>query len=198
MTSDFGFCRWQRRGNAKEPRHHPLNIAINDNTRLAKGNRANGTSCIGTNTGKRAKIVTRLREPATPFISNEFGRFVQVGGTGVISQPSPGSKNIIQWCASQILDPWPAAYEVQKIGNDRGDNSLLQHNLRQPDMIGGCQLRPAPPPWKIAPMLVIPGKQSSRCKNGLSHGPDSLTSAIPNQPVARPLGGIARPADFVL
>ena len=198
MASDFCFCRWQRRGNAKEPRHHPLNIAINNNTALAKGNRTYGTSCIGANTGKRAKFITGLRELATPFISNEFGRFVQIAGTGVISQPSPGSKDIIQWCASQILDPWPAAYKVQEIGNDRGDNSLLQHDLRQPDMICGCQLRPASPPWKIAPMLVIPGKQSSRCKNTLSHAPDSLTSAIPNQPVARLSGGIASRADFVL
>ena len=171
MAANFSFSRWQGRGNTEEPCHHPLNIAVNDNTALAKGNGTDGASCIGANTRKRAQIITRLRKLATTFLGNEFGRFMQIAGAGVIPQPRPGSKNIIQRSVSQILDAWPAANEVEKIGNDRGHHRLLQHDLGQPDVIGWCQLRPAPPPWQVTPMPVIPGKQSRRCKNGFDHRP---------------------------
>ena len=54
MAANFGFSSWQGRGNTEEPCHHPLNIAVNDNTALAKGNGADGASCMGPSPEARA------------------------------------------------------------------------------------------------------------------------------------------------
>mgnify|MGYP003307338522 CR=1 FL=1 len=68
--------------------------------------------------------------------------------------------------------------EIEEIGNHRGHNRLLQHDLGQPNMVGWRQVRPAAAPGKRAAMPVIPVENLLGGKVTLGHGAKTATAQI--------------------
>ena len=110
------------------------------------------------------------------ILTDDLRGAMQVARPRVIAKPGPCCHDRIAVCPGQITDRWPAAYKVQKIGNDRCHNCLLQHDFRQPYMIGWCQLWPAAAPGQRAAMPVIPVKQGISGKRGHHHAGETGTA----------------------
>ena len=61
---------------------------------------------------------------------------VQVAGAGVIAEPLPGMQHLVERGRGQRANIGKARHELVKIGADRRDRRLLQHDLAEPDAVG--------------------------------------------------------------
>ena len=68
--------------------------------------------------------------------------FVQIAATRVIAQASPQVQYIIQRSLCEIGKCGKALHKALEVGDDRGNLSLLQHDLGDPDTIGCDGLLP--------------------------------------------------------
>ncbi|NBR01697.1 MAG: DUF721 domain-containing protein [Alphaproteobacteria bacterium] len=110
---------------------------------------------------------------------------MQIARPRVIAEPGPGGHHIILPGGGQIADFGPAPREIQKIGDHRRDHRLLQHDFRQPHMVGWRQIRPAMPPGQAAAMPVIPVENGCGGKSRAGHGDETC---IASRPVQSPVG----------
>ena len=178
MRAKFSLCRRQRRLDSEIARHHPLDIAVDDHARPAKGNGCDRSCRVGPDAGQRAKPVLVLREPSAKLAADHLRGAMQVTGAGVIAEPGPGRHHILGRSGRKVADIRPAAGEIEEIGNHRGHHRLLQHDLGQPDMIGRRQVRPAAAPGKRAAMPVIPVENLLGGKVTSGHGAETDTAQI--------------------
>ena len=82
--------------------------------------------------------------------------FEQIACTGIITKACPCRHDIGVRCRSKSRKAWPDVRELLEIGTNRCNRCLLQHDFRQPDMIGVGKTRTRRrAPWERAGMRVI-------------------------------------------
>ena len=84
---------------------------------------------------------------------------VQVAGAGVIAEPLPGMQHLVERGRGQRANIGKARHELVKIGADRRDRRLLQHDLAEPDAVGVGRLAGRGAPGQVAAVAVVPGEQ---------------------------------------
>ena len=84
---------------------------------------------------------------------------VQIARAGVIAEPGPGLQHVVERRRGERLHIRPARQEFRVIRPDRLHGGLLQHDLRQPDVIGIGPLARRGAPRQMAAMPVVPGEQ---------------------------------------
>ena len=87
---------------------------------------------------------------------------VQVAGAGVIAQSLPGVQHLVERGGGQRANIGAARHESVKIGADRRDRRLLQHDLAEPDAVGVGALAGRGAPRQVAAVAVVPGEQRRR------------------------------------
>ena len=140
---------------AKEARRNAVHIAIHRRHAQAKGNAADSACRIGANAGQSKDLLIRGRKHAAVLRHNNPCGLLQISCSAVISEPFPCFKHLFFGRISQLFNRWKKGQKTGVIPLDRLYARLLQHNLRQPDMIG--ILRPAP--RQIPFFFVIPCKK---------------------------------------
>ena len=156
--TDLGLRCGQRRVHGEIAGHDPFDIAIYNDAWLAKGNGGNRAGGIGPDPGKRTKPFDALREHPAMIGADRLSRAMQIASPRIIAQPGPCRHHILAWCGGKVADRRPSTSELEEIRYHSGDNGLLQHDFRQPHMVGRRQVGPAPPPGKRAAVTVVPVK----------------------------------------
>jgi len=67
---------------------------------------------------------------------------VQIPSPGIVAKPGPMVQHCIQGGFSQVIEIRKTLHETLEIGDHGSHLSLLEHNLRDPDPIGGRILLP--------------------------------------------------------
>ena len=91
---------------------------------------------------------------------HDIGAGMEIAGAGVVAQPGPGREHVVERGTGQGVDGRPALEEAAEVVADRGHGGLLQHDLRQPHVIGIGAFPGRGAPRQGATMSVVPGKQS--------------------------------------
>jgi hypothetical protein len=77
---------------------------------------------------------------------------MDIAGAAVVAEPLPVPQNFVLVSRRQLLDGGKSLDETLKVGHDRLDGRLLQHDLADPDSIGiSC-----PPPRQVARVTPVP------------------------------------------
>ena len=87
---------------------------------------------------------------------------VQVAGAGVIAEPLPGMQHLVERGGGQRTNIGETRHELVKIGADRRDRGLLQHDLAEPDAVGVGASAGRGAPGQVAAVAVVPGEQRRR------------------------------------
>ena len=130
------------------------------------GNRRDGTRRVGPHARQFVQTFKRRGKFAAKFVCDDLRRLVQIARACVVAKPGPGGEHIVQRRIGQRFHIRPERKEFAVVTRDRLHRRLLQHDLRQPDMIGigAAALRRAP--RQGAAVDVVPGEQRLRV-NGL-------------------------------
>ncbi|HSZ75572.1 MAG TPA: hypothetical protein VK779_12195 [Rhizomicrobium sp.] len=146
--------------NREVTREHTFRIRIDGGFLRIEGNRGNRARCICANAGQLSQRISRAWKLAAQLVRNDLRRRMHVPRSGVIAKPRPCSEHVVERCCRQRFHIRPAREEFAVIRSNRLHGRLLQHDLRQPHAIRISKLAALRPPWQVAPMLVIPGKQA--------------------------------------
>ena len=93
---------------------------------------------------------------------NDLRAGVQIAGAGVVTQSLPGVQHIIERGGGQRTNIGETRHESVKIGTDRHDGRLLQHDFAEPDAVGVGALAGCGAPGQVAAVAVVPGEQLRR------------------------------------
>ena len=139
---------------------HPLDVAVNDDRPLVEGDGRDGGSGEGADPGQGQQVGFIARKLPLPSLRDLDRAFVQVAGAGVVPQSGPGRQHIVKRRGSEVGNRRPAVGKGLEIALYGCHGGLLQHNFRQPDVIGVGGLARPRPPRQIAPVLVVPVEQA--------------------------------------
>ncbi|MNH27270.1 hypothetical protein D3C79_873740 [compost metagenome] len=92
--------------------------------------------------GQGHHLFKSLRKQAAVQITDLLRRLVQVAGTGVVTEPGPVVQHLVDGGVGQRQHIGEAGHEALIVGDDGGDLGLLQHDLGDPDPVGGLVLLP--------------------------------------------------------
>ena len=88
--------RLRRLLDAKGPRHHALDIAIDDRCRSIKRNRGNCGSGIGANAWKLAQGCFGIRENAAMIARHRLRARMQISRSGVVAKTLPSMQYLVE------------------------------------------------------------------------------------------------------
>ena len=151
----------QRNFDGMEPREHAFDIAIDRRMGPIKSDGGDGPRRVGADAGKFSKFGQAFRKSPAKLPRHHLCTGMQIAGAGIIAKSGPGFQHIVQRCRGQRINGWPEVQKLEEIGLHGGDGGLLQHDFRQPDVVG---VRPSAlgSPRQIPAMGVIPGQQAHR------------------------------------
>ena len=87
---------------------------------------------------------------------------MQIAGTGVVAKSLPGMQHLVQRSGGQRMNIGKTRDESVKIGADRRDSGLLQHDFAEPDAVGVGALAGCGAPGQVAAVAVVPCEQRRR------------------------------------
>ncbi len=120
----------------EEPRHHPLDVAVDHDGAPAEGDRRHRGGGIGTDAGQRPEPFLGVGEAAAELARHHAGAGQQVAGAGVVAEAGPGGHHLGVGRRGERADRRPAGDEGGEAVADGGHGGLLQHHLGQPDPVG--------------------------------------------------------------
>ena len=119
----------------KEPRDHPLDIAVDRRRAAVERDRGDRRGRIGADARAAPRSPPRCRGNCPPCRSPPPGAGVQVAGPRVVAEPRP-SLSTSSSGATASVRPSANARETRVVGRDRLDGRLLQHDFREPHPVG--------------------------------------------------------------
>ncbi len=146
----------QRCLDREQPRHHPLDIAVDRRDLRPVGDRRHRRRRIGTDARQRRQHRLVVGKSAAVHRSHRLRALVQISRAAVVAEPGPGDEHIVDAGARKRLDRRPAPQELEVVGNDRLDHGLLQHDLAEPHPVGIGLLSRWISPGQIAALAVVP------------------------------------------
>ncbi len=151
----------QRRLNCKQPRHHPLDIAVHRARRCIEGNRGNRGRRVVADARQRTQLGLARRKYAAMALDDGTGAGMQIARARIVAEPGPGLEHLIERCRCERMHVAPAREEAVVIRRHGPHRGLLQHDFGEPDPIRIGALAFARTPRQRPAMAVVPGKQ--RC-----------------------------------
>lgn len=140
---------------AMQTREKTSDIAIQRRLRPVKGQAGHCSCCVAAEPGKGKQALFHGRNFPFKISLDDFGRFEEMPGPGIVTQTSPGFEHFGQGGLSQRGQGWKKFQEAVIIGQDRFDPGLLQHELRNHDPIRIRLL----PPRQVSPVTGIPSEK---------------------------------------
>ncbi len=135
QRADLRLGRRQLFLDREQPRHHPLDIAV-DRHRAADRRRSPRSRPRYRRRCPAARGA-RPRSAESPPRSRHRPRAgMQVAGARVVAEPGPEPQHVVERRRRQRADVRPAREEAREIGPDRLHGGLLQHDFGQPDPVG--------------------------------------------------------------
>lgn len=113
-----------------------LDIAVDDDGALAKGEGGDGGGGIGAEAGEAAQRGLGDGEVATVILGDDAGAGEEISGAGIIAEAGPGLHDVFIGCRGEGLDAGPAAGEGDEIGLCGLHRGLLEHDFGEPDAVG--------------------------------------------------------------
>lgn len=95
-----------------------------------------------TDAGQGHHLFQLFRKEAAVQIADLLGSLVQVAGARVVAKPGPVMQHLVDGGVGQGQHVGEAGHEPLVIGDDSGNLGLLQHDLGDPDPVGGFVLLP--------------------------------------------------------
>ena len=146
----------------EQPRHDPLDIAVHSRDWPVEGDRRDRRRRIVADAGQRAQQCRIVRKAAA-MRRDDFLRAGDADcGHGRSSRvparhaaPRPAKRR-------PARDIGKARHELVKIGADRRDSRLLQHDLAEPDAVGVGRLAGCGAPGQVAAVAVVPCEKCFR------------------------------------
>src|SRR5690606_21343117 len=102
-------CRRKRFAYGEQPGHNPFDIAIDRRRWLVEGNRRYGGCRIRPDSWEPEELCFRARELAVVLLDNLAGATVEIAGSTVVAESSPGTEDVIEVCRCERLNCWPAS-----------------------------------------------------------------------------------------
>ena len=135
--------------------HHPEHVAVHRRNGDAEGDGGDGTRRVLPHSGQSEQfLIAGGNGPAVPLHHLSGGLF-QVAGTAVIPQPLPELHQGVVLHCRQGGHVGQGLHKTAVIAHHSGHPGLLEHNLADPDVIGGG----IAPPGQHPGVLVVPGQQ---------------------------------------
>ncbi len=131
-------------------------VRLNKYNRLVKGKGADSSGCGSADAGQGLEDLDCPRDPAAVVINNDGGQSFESQGPAVIAQPLPSFEDGTQGGAGHGLDRGEAAEKLPIFLNNPLDLGLLQHQLRQEDLIWIVRPSPGEHPLVLAIVGIDP------------------------------------------
>ena len=142
----------------RETTEHPDHVAVQDRRRASERDARDGASGVAADAGEVEQLLDCLRDASFVPRQNFSRPALEVAGPGVVAQAGPEPQHLVLRRRGQRGHRWEPLHEPLVIGEDRGDLSLLEHDLRNPDRVRVARL----PPGQIPVAGAIP-RQQVRC-----------------------------------
>ena len=97
-----------------EPRHDPLDIAVENRRRDVEGDRGDGGGGVGPDARQLQQRGVIGREGAAMFRRHDAGAFQQVAGAGVVAEARPGGHDVGVLGGGEVGDRRPARVKASK------------------------------------------------------------------------------------
>jgi hypothetical protein len=131
------------RANFEDPREYPIDVSIDGWHLRAKGNRGHGACGVWAESGKLLECVDGAGKVPSEIVRHDTGGFVEISGSAVIAEALPVTKNVCSFRSCEGLHVGELPNEITPILSNTIDLGLLEHDLADPDSVGG---RFGPPP----------------------------------------------------
>ena len=152
----------QLRALGEQPGHDPLDIAVHRRDRPIESDRRDRRRRVVADPGQRAQQCRVVRKASVMRRDDCLRAGVQIAGAGVVAESLPGVQHLVERGGGQRANIGKTRHESVKIGADRRDGRLLQHDLAEPDAVGVGALAGCGAPGQVAAVAVVPGEQRRR------------------------------------
>ncbi len=156
---DLGLGAGQRRLDAPQPRHHPLDVAVDRGRLAAERDRRDRGGGIGADAGQGEEPVLVVGKDAGHLPAHVTRAGMHVARPGVIAEPLPGMQHPVEIGGGKLVYGGPAFDEAAEVGTDRRHRGLLQHDLAEPDAIRIGPFARRRAPRQVAAPTIVPGEQ---------------------------------------
>ena len=147
----------RRVGADRQPQDHAQNVAVHGGSGRFKADGGDGPGGIVADTGQGADGGKLPRELAAVLLHDALRRLLQVAHTGIVAEALPELQQHVLGRACQRSDIRQTLEKAEIIAADGFNARLLQHDLREPDVI---RLTVAPP-WQVAAVFRKPRQQQA-------------------------------------
>ena len=137
-------------------------IAVNSRARLSVGKRRDGTRRVASDAGELEEGIEVVREVAAVLFDDHLCRALEVARTAVVAEPLPQLHECVVVHGGEVMDARQYREKTQVVGAYDGGARLLEHDLRDPDMVR-CRF--------VAPRQVARvGRGFAPCEQGTAEG----------------------------
>jgi hypothetical protein len=134
-------------------RQNTLDVAVEDRCAAAESAGQDGAGGGAADAGQCLQRLEVGRELTATLGHEVARRAVQVAPPGVVAEAAPVVQYLVDVGARQVRERREARREAFVVGDNRGNLGLLQHDLRQPHVVGrGVAL----PGQVVAAVAVVP------------------------------------------
>ena len=141
-----------------QPRPDAQHIAVHGRLRQTEADRADRAGGVVTDSGERTDILVSAREFAAVFCHDLLRGLLQIASAAVIAEPLPELHQHIMTASGERSDIRQRRQKPRIIWLDGLHSGLLEHDLREPDMIRLTVSAPR----QIARILREPFRQQRR------------------------------------
>lgn len=138
-----------------DPGAHPEDVSVHRRDGQAEGDGGDGTGGVVSYPGQRPDILISIWEYPAVIGHDLFGRFLQISGPAVVTQPLPQLHQPVLRQGGQIGHAGGRLQKTAVVVQHRRHPGLLEHDLRNPDVVRGG----VAPPGKGPGVLPIPDQQ---------------------------------------
>ena len=142
---------------AENPREYPDDVAVENRTRLIKGNAQNNAYSITSHPRQGEHVVEPFGESAVMLRDDLLCSLLKISNPGVVTEALPELVNSGRTRPCQLVDGLEFAHPTFPIGDDCFHLCLLEHDFGNPDGVG----IPRAAPREIAGIVGEPGDE--RC-----------------------------------
>ena len=169
----FGLERDQRlpaqimalRGDSFQAGPHARDVPVHNHIRGVVSNAEDGPCRIVTHARERSRLLIIAAKMSAELFGNDFGGTVKITRAAIVTQSRPEFEHPFQGGARQASDGGKSLKEALVIGDHRRNLGLLEHDLRDQDLVRVARL----PPGEVPAVLPEPAQEASlKCPQRLS------------------------------
>lgn len=156
-----GFFRGREwRGDAEEAAYDALDVAIHHHRRCVEGGGGDDGGGVRAEAGEGEELGFRGGKAAVVLRDDGLGAGVEEVGAAVVAEALPEVEDLLDVGLGEGLHGGKGLEKALVVGDDRGDGGLLEHDFRQPNVVGAAV--GFFPPRHGAVAAGVPGQQDGR------------------------------------